>query len=107
MKQETQSLPSLEEVSQGPTGLDLLIEEMLELGIPVSLENYLKLNGLPWEEMDAELRASVPRVLVDPRLKELDPSDTRYESLLDLIARPEFKNHTVDEMVAELKAIGA
>ena len=101
MMLEAKSMEELEEFPN-PTGLDPLIKTMLLQGTPISLENYLTVNGRDWEEMEPESQATIPRVLFDPRLKELKPSEKHYAMLLKLLAKPKFLNHTVDEMRDEL-----
>ena len=101
MMEEAKSPKDLEEYPN-PIGLGPMLEGMLNSGIPISLENYLELNGMPWEEMDGESQASIPRVLFDPRLKELKPSERNYATLVGILADPGYSNLTVDEMRDEL-----
>ncbi len=76
------------EDSANPLGTDIIIESMLSHEEPVTLEWYLELafNPLKVEELGGEHIPSIPRILCDPRLKELDPSETYYEEIFRVIA---------------------
>ncbi len=83
--QEVKSTEELMELPNQP-GLDDVIYEMIDLGIQVTLKNYLEFEGLKPDEMGPELQASIPRVLFDPRLKDLPNSGINYDIILSLMA---------------------
>jgi len=80
---------------------------MLENKIPVTRQNYLESAYPPDEipeELSAEMEAPLPSLLSDPRLQELDPSETYYEELVNLVANnPEL---IVPETRTMLEAVG-
>lgn len=86
-----------------PRGLnDPLLQGMIRDRDPLSLKTFLEMDypdGVP-DPLPQEVVNSIPRVLFDPRLKELDPSEPYYPELIQLIDA--FLEHTVDELRHEL-----
>ena len=89
MKTPDNKLQNTLEELPNPPGFDTTIESMLRYRTPVTLENYLDHNypGKDLENLSAEEQTSIPRILLDPRAKELDPSETYYEAILAKLAR--------------------
>jgi hypothetical protein len=87
---QIQVAKTLEELKElpNPIGSDKTLDSMLNYQIPATLKNYLERNfpnGVP-DPLPPELAASVPRILLDPRLNELDPSETYYDDLVLVLA---------------------
>lgn len=84
LKTQDDKLQSMLEGLPNPPGFDVLVESMLRYKTPVTLKNYLDLShpGKDYEDLDAEVQSEIPRILLDPRVKELDPSETYYEEIL-------------------------
>ncbi len=77
------------EDSENQSGLDVTMESMLRYKTPVTLKNYLAINypGKTFEELSAEEQSMIPDLLHDPRVSELDPSETYYEEILAELSR--------------------
>jgi hypothetical protein len=89
LKTQEDKLQSMLEESPNPPGLDVVVESMLRYKTPVTLKNYLDLAhpGQEMKDLSAEEQTSIPRILLDPRVSELDPSETYYEEILEELAR--------------------
>ena len=95
--QEVKSTKELMELPNQP-GLDDVIHEMINLGIPVTLKNYLEFEGLNPDEIGPELQASLPRVLFDPKLKDLKASGINSDIILRVMAdNPEATEEGIQE----------
>jgi hypothetical protein len=93
---------SMKELAESPhpPGLSPTLEGMLEDGMEVSLEIFLDLNypGNRPDPLPEEVVADMPRVLFDPRLKDLDPSEPYYKKIIEIIAYPDHDKFTINEL---------
>jgi hypothetical protein len=98
---------SMKELAESPhpPGLSPTLEGMLEDGMEVSLETFLDLNypGNRPDPLPEEVVADMPRVLFDPRLKDLDPSEPYYADMIECMAWPKYDMFTVKELRQEME----